>query len=184
MFYVQWDSHYDLVRISDERFAMLHMHLNAKSVREDPIAFSLYMNLRGTEIFFHEAAVKHVERQGFPLLVAAESQKRSMAAAYKVASTVRLNWPCQQVDRDIFSLQATFIAWPIVLAMKALSRDVKNSNQPKSEATVSALASLRLLRGALDYIEEADGYWHSCTTDIVASMQEWDEGNRFDGVDI
>ncbi|KAI0379326.1 hypothetical protein F5Y04DRAFT_132462 [Hypomontagnella monticulosa] len=179
-----WDSHYNLVRITDERFAMLHMHLNAKSVREDPIAFSLYMNLRGTEIFFHEAAVKHVERQGFPLLVAAESQKRSIAAAYKVASTVRLNWPCQQLDRDIFSLQATFIAWPIVMAMKSLSRDVKHSTQPKSEATVSALASLRLLRGALDYIEEADGYWHSCTTDIVAALQEWDEANRFDGVDI
>ncbi|KAI0109771.1 hypothetical protein F4814DRAFT_461028 [Daldinia grandis] len=179
-----WDSHYNLVRIIEERFTMLHMHLNAKSVREDPIAFSVYMNLRGTEIFFHEVAVKLVEQQGYPVLAAAESQKRSMAAAYKVASTMRLNWPCQQLDRDILNLQATFLAWPIVMAMKALSRELKGSTQLKSESTSSAVASLRLLRAALDYIEESDGYWHRCTTNIVAALHEWDETSGYDPSDI
>ncbi|KAI1470568.1 uncharacterized protein F4812DRAFT_456577 [Daldinia caldariorum] len=179
-----WDSHYNLVKVIEERFGMLHMHLNAKSIREDPIAFSLYMNLRGTEILFHEVAVKLVERQGFPLLAATESQKRSMAAAYKVASTMRLHWPSGQLDRDILNMQATFLAWPVVMAMKALGRELKCSTQIKSESTNCAVTSLRLLRAALDYIEEPGGYWHRCTTSIVAALQEWDDAGAFDSSDI
>lgn len=183
---MQWDSHHHLVQTIEERITMLHMHMNAKAVREDPVAFSMYMNLRGTEIFFHEAAIVHVERAGHPRLVAAESQRRSTAAAYKIATAVQLNWPDQQSGRDIFMLQATFIAWPLVMAMKALHRQLKlhlsPNQQQQGEAIAELVRSLRLLMTALDRVEEPDGFWHDSTKAIVAALQEQHDGRGLDSV--
>ncbi|KAJ8120090.1 hypothetical protein O1611_g10455 [Lasiodiplodia mahajangana] len=183
-----WDNHYNLVQAIDERIAMLHMHMNAKAVREDPVAFSMYMNLRGTEILFHEAAIVHVERTGHPRLVAAESQRRSTAAAFKIATAVRLNWPEQQPEHGIFRLQATFIAWPLVMAMKALHRQSKQhlSQQQQqhhhSETVTELFSSLRLLMTALDHVEHADGFWHRSTVAIAATLKDHHDGRDLDSL--
>lgn len=176
-----WDNHYTLLKATDKRFAMLKMHLNAKSVREDPVAFSVYMNLRATEILFHEVAIARVEQQGLLISMAADSQKRSVAAAFKIANAVRLNWPGQQTEHDVFTLQATFLAWPIVMAMKALSRDLVPPNQHKDEAVNGLVASFRLLLAALDHIEETGGYWHGRIGPVATLLMEWDESG-FDSV--
>lgn len=172
-----WDSHYALVQKTDQRFVVLQAHLNAKSLREDPIAFSLYMNLRATEIAFHEAAIAQVQKQGLPMMMAAESQKRSMLAASKIANAVRLNYPTQRAERDIFMLQATFIAWPLVMAMKALGLQLTSPAQRKDQAVNGVEPSLRLLLSALDYVEDAGGYWHGSVTAVARTLQEWNEKN-------
>lgn len=100
-----WDSHYALVKIINCRIAMLHMHLNAKAVAEDPVAFTLHVNLYAVDIFLHEAAIDEVEKQGLPKLVAAESIKRSTAAAFKISSAVRMNWPGQRSEVRPLSLR-------------------------------------------------------------------------------
>ncbi|KAI0007236.1 hypothetical protein F4779DRAFT_643345 [Xylariaceae sp. FL0662B] len=161
-----WDNHYVLVKTIDERFAMLQAHLNAQAVREDPVAFSVYMNLRATEIFFYETAI---------------SQKRSMAAAFKIASAVRLNWPVAQSERDIFMLQATFIAWPLVMAMKTMSRDL---HKAESVSGGGVTPSLRLLLGALDHIEEPCGYWHGSIASVLATLLELDEKGALESVTL
>lgn len=91
-----WDRHYALVKATFCRTAILHMHLNAKAVAEDSVAFALYVNLCAVDIFLHEAAIDEVEKQELPKLVAAESSKRSTAAAFKIACAVRMNWPVQR----------------------------------------------------------------------------------------
>ena len=100
-----WDRHYALVKATVCRTAILHMHLNAKAVAEDSVAFALYVNLCAVDIFLHEAAIDEVERQELPKLVAAESSKRSTAAAFKIASAVRMDWPVQrgEVRTSLFS---------------------------------------------------------------------------------
>ncbi|KAI1132337.1 hypothetical protein F5Y10DRAFT_261322 [Nemania abortiva] len=186
-----WDNHYNLVQTIDERIAMLHMHMNAKAVREDPVAFSMYMNLRGTEILFHEAAIVHVERTGHPRLVVAESQRRSTAAAFKIATAVRLNWPEQQPEHGIFRLQATFIGWPLVMAMKALHRQSKQylsqqQHHPpphhQTETATELWSSLRLLMTALDHVENADGFWHRSTVAISATLRDQHDGRDLDSL--
>ncbi|KAK7757304.1 hypothetical protein SLS62_000854 [Diatrype stigma] len=179
-----WDSHYALVQKTDQRFVMLQAHLNAKSLREDPIAFSLYMNLRATEIAFHEAAIAQAQKQGLPMMMAAESQRRSMLAAGKIANAVRLNYPTQRAERDIFMLQATFIAWPLVMAMKALSLQLlappaqaQAQRRDQDQALNGVELSLRLLLSALDCVEDAGGYWHSSVAAVARILQEWDEKN-------
>ncbi|KAI0505657.1 hypothetical protein F5B22DRAFT_651590 [Xylaria bambusicola] len=188
-----WDNHHNLVQTIDERIAMLHMHMNAKAVKEDPVAFSMYMNLRATEILFHEAAIVQVERIGHPRLVAAESQRRSTAAAFKIATTVRLNWPEEQPEHGIFRLQATFIGWPLVMAMKALHRQLKlNLSQQKhdfrhyhqSETLTDLCSSLRLLMTALDHIEQADGFWHRSTESIAATLKNQHDGRDLDSLTL
>ncbi|KAI0403609.1 hypothetical protein F4802DRAFT_288247 [Xylaria palmicola] len=190
-----WDNHYNLVQAIDERIAMLHMHMNARAVKEDPVAFSMYMNLRGTEILFHEAAIVHIERTGHPRLVAADSQKRSTAAAFKIATAVRLNWPEQQPEHGIFRLQATFIGWPLVMAMKALHRQSKqhlgqqqrhhhhpHPHHHQSGTMTELCSSLRLLMTALDHVEHADGFWHRSTVAIAATLKDQHDGRDLDSL--
>ncbi|KXH27266.1 hypothetical protein CSIM01_02550 [Colletotrichum simmondsii] len=176
-----WDGYCALVKTTDELFSMLKRHLNATSIREDPVAFSLYLNLRATEIFSHESAMQQSGEQGLPPLMTAESQRRATAAAFQISSAVRLNLPSPwKADSDIIMLQAIFIAWPLTMALKALYRELV---QGGSRETVNGVvASSRLLFAALDHIEESGGYWHQCVLHVEAKLQEWDEKNGFDSL--
>lgn len=93
-----WDRHYALVKKIDNRTAILHMHLNAKAIGEDSVAFALHMNLCAIVVFLHEAAIDQVDKQELPKLIGAESRKRSAAAAFKISSAVRMNWPVQRSE--------------------------------------------------------------------------------------
>ncbi|KAF7594314.1 hypothetical protein BBP40_009547, partial [Aspergillus hancockii] len=133
--------------------ALFQEHLSAMAVREDPLAFSLHLNLCATHINFHEATIRKVEEQDLPKLISAESRKCSTSAALKVLSAIRLNWPVQRYEYDFFTLQAIFIGWPIAMSMKALSRNLSDT------APIGIVDSLRLLCSVLDQVDEADEYW-------------------------
>ena len=176
-----WDDYYALVKKTDYLFVLLKRHLNATSIREDHVAFSLYMNLRATEIFSHESVIIKSEEQGLPPLMIAESQRRATAAAFQICSAVGLNLPSPRKESsDIIMLQAIFIAWPLTMALKALHRELVNGG---GKATTSGVvASTRLLFAALDHIEESEGYWHQTVTHVGAKLQEWEENNGFEPV--
>lgn len=93
-----WDQHYALVKHIDDYTAIIRMHLSAQAVREDPLAFSLHMNLYAVHIFLHEAAIGQVDEQELPKLVGAESRKCSTDAAFKIASAIRMTWPTQRSE--------------------------------------------------------------------------------------
>lgn len=173
-----WDDYYTLVKKTDDLFAMLKRHLNATSIREDPVAFSLYLNLRATEIFSHESAITKSEEQGLPPLMVAETQRRATAAAFQICSAVGLNLPSPwKASSDMIMLQAIFIAWPLTMALKAFYRELVHA---KSRETVNGVvASSRLLFAALDHIEESGGHWHQCVAHVEIKLREWDETNGF-----
>ncbi|WQF87799.1 hypothetical protein CDEST_12813 [Colletotrichum destructivum] len=176
-----WDGYCALVKTTDELFGMLKRHLNATSIREDPVAFSLYLNLRATEIFSHESAITRSEEQGLPPLMTAESQRRATAAAFQISSAVRLNVPSPwKADNDIFMLQALFIGWPLTMALKALYRELVLGGS--RETVNGAVASSRLLFAFLDHIEESGGHWHQRVAHVETKLQEWDEKNGFDSL--
>lgn len=93
-----WDRHYALVKQIDDYTAIMAIHLSTKAVGEDPLAFSLHMNLCTVHMFLHEAAIRKVDEQQLPQLVAADSRKCSTAAAFKIASAIRMNWPIQRSE--------------------------------------------------------------------------------------
>jgi hypothetical protein len=174
-----WDDYCALVKNTDELFILLKSHLNAAAIREDPVAFSLYLNLRATEIFLHESAITKSEEQGLPPLMIAESQRRATAAAFQICSAVGLNLPSpKEADSDIIMLQAIFIAWPLTMALKAFYRELIHGEGAGVTAN-GVVASSRLLFAALDHIEESDGRWHQCVTHIGVKLKEWDENNGF-----
>ncbi|KAK6215291.1 tat pathway signal sequence [Colletotrichum tabaci] len=176
-----WDGYCALVKTTDELFGMLKRHLNATSIREDPMAFSLYLNLRATEIFSHESAITRSEEQGLPPLMTAESQRRATAAAFQISSAVRLNVPSPwKADNDIFMLQALFIGWPLTMALKALYRELVQGGS--RESVNGVVASSRLLFAFLDHIEESGGHWHQRVAHVETKLQEWDEKNGFDSL--
>ena len=171
-----WDDYCALVKKTDDLFILLKRHLNATSIREDPVAFSLYMNLRATEIFSHESAITKSEEQKLSPLMVVESQRRATAAAFQICSAVSLNLPSpQKANSDIIMLQAIFIAWPLTMALIALHREI--ANEGSKETMTGVVASTRLLFAALDHIEESNGYWHQRVTHIGAKLQDWVEKN-------
>ncbi|KAG2416220.1 hypothetical protein HFD88_007413 [Aspergillus terreus] len=169
-----WDRHYRLVKTINDYTAIFQRYLTAKAVREDALAFSLHLNLCATHINLHEAAIRKVEEQDLPKLVAAESRKCSAAAAFKILGAIRMNWPMQRSERDHFTLQATFIGWPISMSLMALSRSLANGDT----TPIGIVDSLRLLRAALDQVEEPDGYWHQASGAAVTALAKWDEQQR------
>nr|BAZ95820.1 cpaN2 transcription factor [Curvularia pallescens] len=176
-----WDDYCALVKKTDDLFKILKRHLNAISIREDPVAFSLYLNLRATEISSHDSAIKKNEEQGLPPLMIAESQRRASAAAFQICNAVGLNLPSPwNANSDIIMLQAIFIAWPLTMALKALHRELVHGEA--RETVNGVVASLRLLFAALDHIEESDGHWHRSVSSVKAKLQEWDEKNSFDSL--
>jgi hypothetical protein len=96
-----WDRHYQLVKMINDYTAIFRGQLSAKAVREDPLAFSLHLNLCATHISLHEAAIHKVQEQDLPKLVAAESRKSSVAAAFKILSVIRMNWPVQRSEVSV-----------------------------------------------------------------------------------
>ncbi|KAH0439681.1 hypothetical protein CcaCcLH18_02791 [Colletotrichum camelliae] len=176
-----WDGYCALVKTTDDLFGILKPHLNAISVRTDPVAFSLYLNLRAAEIFLHELAMVQSDEQGLPPLMTAESQRRATTAAFQISSAVRLNLPSPgQGDSDIIMLQAIFIAWPLTMALKAFHRELAVGGD--RETVNGVVASSRLLLAALDHIEETGGHWHQSVEHVGSKVQEWDEKTGFDSL--
>jgi hypothetical protein len=174
-----WDSYCDLVKKIDDLFTILKPHLNTTSIREDPIAFSLYMNLRATEIFLHDSAITKNEEQALPSFMITESQKRATAAAFQICNAVGLNLPSpRKGNSNIIMLQAIFIAWPLTMALKALYREFVHGDLHKT--TNGVVVSSKLLFAALDHIEELNGHWHKSVTHVGEKLQEWEENNDFE----
>jgi hypothetical protein len=88
-----WDRHYRLVKTINSDTFIFQRHLSARAVREDPLAFTLHLNLCATHIHLHEAIIRKVDEQELPKLVAAESRKCSTAAVFKILDVLRMNWP-------------------------------------------------------------------------------------------
>ncbi|KAF5664284.1 putative DHA14-like major facilitator ABC transporter [Fusarium heterosporum] len=154
-----WDDYCALVKRIDDLVGILKQHLNATSIRSDPVAFSLYLNLRATEILFHESAMSHSKEQGLPPLMTVESQRRATTAAFQISTAVRLVLPSPgKFESDIIMLQAIFIAWPLTMSLKAFHNELVNSQG--GNGVNGVVASSRLLLAALNHIEASNGHWH------------------------
>lgn len=173
-----WDDYYALVKQTDDLFDLLKQHLNATSIRQDPVAFSLYLNFRATEIFSHESALARAQSQGLPSTMMVESQRRATAAAYQISTAVRLNMPSPGAAKSaILVLQATFIAWPLTIALQAFHRELANGGD--REHLSGIVASSRLLFSALGHIEDSGEYWHRSVAHVERRLREWEEENGF-----
>ncbi|KAL5040892.1 fungal-specific transcription factor domain-containing protein [Aspergillus fruticulosus] len=167
-----WDRHYTLSQAINDRMAGLQSHLSAKASREDPAAFSLLVNLCAVDLYLQEAAIDQAERQDLPPSVVAESRRRCSADALKIASTIRMNYPTAPQDGDMLALQRTFIGWPLVMSMRALWRELRAATDLTADGVAG---SLRFLSGALDAIEEENGYWHHLVAGVGVTLQKWEE---------
>jgi hypothetical protein len=103
-----WDGHYRLVKTINDYTTIFQGHLIAKAVRQDPLVFSLHLDLYATHINLHEAVIHEVEEQGLPKLVSAESRRCSTAAAFNIVGAIRVSWPVHRSEvgkyRDPFIL--------------------------------------------------------------------------------
>lgn len=167
-----WDNHYRLIKSFNDRAVTLDQYFKPEAIERDPISLSVLLNLCAAEIFFHEKAMHEAERQSLPKHVVDESQRLSIEAAFRITRAMEASSPTQQPRNGHFYVQATFVAWPLAMALKALlpvlASDVGNF------ASNAVAYSIRLLKGALDAAEPSDGHWHSLTSSVEIKLQEWE----------
>lgn len=60
------------------------------------------------------------------------------------------------------------------MSMITLSRSLTNDDT----TPIGIVDSLRLLRAALDQVEEQDGYWHQVSGAAMTALAKWDEQQR------
>lgn len=60
------------------------------------------------------------------------------------------------------------------MSLTALSRSLANGDT----TPISIVDSLRLLRAALDQVEEPGGYWHQASSAAITALAKWDEQQR------
>ncbi|KAI9785101.1 MAG: hypothetical protein M1816_000512 [Peltula sp. TS41687] len=173
-----WDRHYRIVKAFDECNTQLLGHFGAQVPEDDPLVFGLHLNMCAIDICLHEAAIAEAEKEGLPEPLAAEGRKRSEAAALKIANIIRLNRPSTRFERDVYSLTGTFLIWPLVMGMKALSRLLSNPDPAGNGNNV--IDSLRLLCWTVEEVEveEPSGPWRSLIVAVTASLAELEKRKK------
>jgi hypothetical protein len=70
------------------------------------------------------------------------------------------------------------MARPLATAVQVLGRDLHA--RPDCEDASTVADSIQLLFGALDRLEETDGFWRGSVASIAQAVMEWEEvhGNR------
>ena len=110
------------------------------AVRTDPVALAAHLVLLGVQVYFHEAGVEQAQRAAAPAggllvdrdrllrrplatAVAVEGRKRSLAAAFRIAESLRVLWPvipCEVRKRE----GSAYLSIPTYLPMYLGSRSL------------------------------------------------------------
>ncbi|KAK8046378.1 hypothetical protein PG996_014442 [Apiospora saccharicola] len=171
-----WDRHFSLLSVLRHRVELLSPHLTVYAVQSDPVSFGLYVYLCGIDIALQETAVAQVEKQVLSPAVAADSVKQSRAAAYRLVGAARGTLPRNRASPDFFFLQGALMARPLATALHVLARDLRSRPDDKSSSTIAD--SLHVLLGALDRLEETDGFWHETVTPVASLLKDWEEAHK------
>ncbi|KAK8012287.1 hypothetical protein PG991_009662 [Apiospora marii] len=164
-----WDKHFSLLSVLRHRVELLSPHLTVCAVQSDPVSFGLYVYLCGIDIALQETAVAQVEKQVLSPAVAADSVKRSRAAAYRLVGAARGTLPRNRAS-------GALMARPLATALHVLARDLCSRPDDKSSSTIAD--SLHVLLGALDRLEETNGFWHETVSPVASLLKDWEEAHK------
>lgn len=103
-YYAFWDRHYGLLKMANDYMTIFQRHPSVIAIEEDALSFTLHLNFYATHMSLHDAAIQKAKEQGLPDLVAAESHKCNMAAAFKILNGIRTNWPVQRSEVSVYCL--------------------------------------------------------------------------------
>ncbi|KAF4467094.1 Transcription factor, partial [Fusarium albosuccineum] len=165
-----WDGYFSLTKLIEEHSRKMDPHLAHDAACRDPIALTTQLSLRAVEISFHAAAADKGKKQGFSLLMIAQNELSCKAAAESILETVKTVWASQKVERNLFTLQATFTAWPIAVAINTL---VKSTMETQRHPTPQVIHDLRQLCTVLEHVEKDGNHWRVFTADAQAEVQKW-----------
>ncbi|KAH7253399.1 fungal-specific transcription factor domain-containing protein [Fusarium solani] len=168
-----WDRHFAMVKLIQECSAKMGSNPSKEAAVHDPVSLSNQLNLGAIKIMVHETAVVKGRVNDLSPSMIAENERSCQVAAQTIADTVRAVWENPSPERNLFTIQATFTAWPIAKAISTLVRDRADTcNLP----SVQRMSDLKLLCSVLDYVEREGGYWHILIADDLVQVREWDEG--------
>ncbi|RSL40629.1 hypothetical protein CEP54_016065 [Fusarium duplospermum] len=115
-----WDRHFAMSRLIQECSLKMGSHLSKETAVHDPVSLSNQLNLGAIKIILHETAIGKGRVDELSLSMIGENERCCQVAAQTIADTVRVVWENQSPERNIFTLQATFTAWPIAKAISTL----------------------------------------------------------------
>lgn len=68
------------------------------------------------------------------------------------------------------------MARPLATALHVLARDLCSRPDDKSSSTIAD--SLHVLLGALDRLEEINGFWHETVSPVANLVRDWEEAHK------
>ncbi|KAI8630514.1 fungal-specific transcription factor domain-containing protein [Xylariaceae sp. FL1651] len=178
-----WDRHFSLLTVLRHRIDLLGPHLTVRAVQKDVVSFALYVYLCGIDVALQEAAVVQAKRQEFSPIVAADSERRSRTAAYRLVGVAQGMLFNGRSSEGFFAIHGAFISRPLAVAIQVLGRDLsRHSDEPHAASKV--VFSLHMLLGALDQTEEEEGFWHQMVEPVIRALREWEDVNSNRPADI
>lgn len=103
-----WDRHYALTKHIEERGALLRPMFALRRLSSDAMALDVHLGFHAAEMIMCRTALDESARQGLSDILSCEPKKRLLAAALKVASTIRLTWSLQRQNVCLPPLDLNF----------------------------------------------------------------------------
>lgn len=169
-----WDRHCELVKAVDKALSATSPLLLA--VCHDPLSFSTHINMQAVEIFLHDTAIREMEQQSLPVEMGIGSRQRCSKAALSIVDTIRLVRDKPRQGPSLLKTQAVCLAWPVVMAMRALGRDLASTST--SESPANAAESIRRLLATLEYVEGPEHFWSAYAEQASSLLRQWDESHN------
>ena len=189
-----WLHHYQIDKTVADYSSNLLGHLTSQARLDDPLALCLNMNMSTVNICLHEAAIDKAQKGKLPTTLVAESENRCTAAAMEIVGDVRLS---QQLDPSKVCLRLyllyqylallcedilltshcqarllkemnTFVMWPLSMAARALSRQLRNAKGDSN----GIVSSLQLLRSTMEDLKDPSGHWNNLIGDIAQQLAD------------
>nr|ART35020.1 putative Zn2Cys6 DNA-binding transcription factor [Fusarium scirpi] len=144
-----------LERCFRERMFVMQEPFEGDASSWDPIALTTNLNMGAISIILHEKTHKSREAPEMGM----ERISTRQDTAKHIVDILKACWGTRMMEGNPFTLQATFLAWPLATAINTLVEALQLS------VGTDFLGDLVELFVILDELEQDEGYWHTFTQD-------------------
>ncbi|KAJ4003997.1 hypothetical protein NW766_011853 [Fusarium irregulare] len=130
----------------------------------DPIALTTNLNMGAIRIILYNRTLKSQEVSENSM----EKISHPHDTAMSIFKILKASWEARLMEGSLFSLQATFLAWPLATSINTIAA----TQQPGS---ANGLMELFVI---MDGLEPEGGYWHTFTREADQMLRDVNSGVR------
>ncbi|RGP77980.1 major facilitator superfamily transporter [Fusarium longipes] len=157
--------HSSLLKCFHERMLTAEIVFNQGNASPDPVALTTYVNMGAIELILNNMLLKGPWKISLQHEEVIEKTQHLQTTAQGIVDNLRLAWNDRMIQGNCFTLQGTFLAWPLATAINNLAEEV----QPCfSKERINVLEKGFVI---LDELEPEESYWHKFTQGAREKLQ-------------